>query len=100
MKLEILHEAEREITEAVAYYEEIEMGLGIRLKEEVRGVMKWISLNPELPRLRPKGYRRVNLKVFHYYIAYLIWNETIWILAVAHSQRLPEYWRERKASIG
>ena len=31
-----------------------------------------------------------------YYIAYFIWNETVWILAVAHGARRPEYWIERK----
>lgn len=96
MKIEILHEAEEELNEAVVYYEEIESGLGIRLKEEVRAVIQWIGANPEIPRLRAKGYRRVNLKVFRYYIPYFVWNNTIWILAVAHSSRRPEYWIERK----
>jgi len=47
MKLEILEEAENELNEAVAYYQEIEPGLGIRLKEEVRGAIQWIGNNPE-----------------------------------------------------
>jgi hypothetical protein len=68
MKIEILHEAEEELNEAVGYYEEIESGLGFRLKEEVRAAIEWIGANPEIPRLRSKGYRRVNLKVFRYYI--------------------------------
>ena len=100
MKLEILEAAENELNEAVAYYQEIEPGLGVRLKEDVRGVIQWIGKNPELPRLRPKGYRRVNLKVFAYYIAYDIWADTIWILAIAHGRRRPEYWIERKKKIG
>ena len=71
MKVEILREADEELNEAIAYYEEIEAGLGIRLKEEVRDAIQWISNNAEIPRLRPKGYRRVNLKVFRYYVAIL-----------------------------
>jgi hypothetical protein len=55
MKIEILHEAEEELTKAVAYYEEIESGLGVRLKEEVRTIIRWIRDNPEIPRLRPRG---------------------------------------------
>lgn len=58
MKIEILQDAEDELNEAIAYYEEIDAGLGIRLKEEVRTVIHWIGDNPEIPRLRPKGYRR------------------------------------------
>ena len=99
MRLEILHEAEEELNEAIAYYEESESGLGIRLKEEVRAVIRWIGDNPELPRLRPKEYRRVNLKVFRYYIPYFIWNDTVWILAVAHGSRRPEYWMQRKKNL-
>ena len=100
MKIEILHEAEQELTEAIAYYEETESGLGVRLKEEVRAVIHWIGDNSEIPRLHPTGYRRVNLKVFRYYIPYFIWDDTIWILAVAHGSRRPEYWSDRKKRIG
>lgn len=96
MKIEILQAAEDELSEAIAYYEEIEPGLGLRLKQEVRAVIQWITLNPEIPRLRPKGYRRVNLKVFRYHLPYFIWHETIWILAIAHGSRRPEYWIKRK----
>lgn len=99
MKVEILREADEELNEAIAYYEEIEAGLEIRLKEEVRDAIQWISNNAEIPRLRPKGYRRVNLKVFRYYVAYFIWNDTVWILAVAHGSRHPEYWISRKSKI-
>ena len=53
-----------------------------------------------MPRLRPRGYRRVNLKVFGYYIAYDIWADTIWILAIAHARRRPEYWIGRRKQIG
>ena len=99
MKLQILEEAEEELDKAIAYHEEIESGLGLRLKEEARGLIHWISHNPELSRLRAKGYRRVNLKVFPYYAAYLIWDDTIWILAIGHSKRRPEYWIGRKSKI-
>ena len=55
MKLEILEEAENELNEAVAYYQEIESGLGIRLKEEVCGAIQWIGNNPELPDSGPRA---------------------------------------------
>lgn len=99
MNLQILEQAENELDKAVAYHERIEAGLGLRLKEEARGVIHWILLNPELPSLRAKGYRRVNFKVFPYYVAYFIWADTIWILAVAHSKRRSEYWIRRKGEI-
>lgn len=95
MNLRILDEAAAEFADAIARYESIESGLGVRLKEEVKSVVAWVADQPELPRVRSKGYRRVNLKVFPYYIAYIIHSDVIWVLAVAHSARLPEYWITR-----
>jgi hypothetical protein len=60
MKLHILEEAEQEFLEAIQYYEDINSGLGVRLKKQVNRIIHWIRSNPELPRLRPRGYRRVN----------------------------------------
>ena len=65
------------------------------MQDEARGVFAWIAVNPEVPRLRPKGYRRVNFKVFPFFAAYLIWEDTIWIIAVAHSGRMPDYFATR-----
>jgi len=78
----------------------MEAGLGVRLKEEARSAIEWIRSNPEVPRLRAKGYRRVNLKVFQHYVAYFIWADTIWIIAISHGRRRPEYWLQRKKRIG
>jgi toxin ParE1/3/4 len=100
VKVEILREAQEELDASIAYYEDIESGLGIRLKEEVRVAIQWIGKNPDVPRLRAKGYRRVNLKVFQHYIAYFVWGDTIWIVAIAHGRQLPEYWLKRKRRIG
>lgn len=36
MKVEMLQEAEEELTQAIAYYEEIEPGLGLRLVKVFR----------------------------------------------------------------
>ena len=38
----------------------------------------------------------MNLRVvLHDYLAYAIWKDTIWILAIAHTARRPEYWIDR-----
>jgi len=91
----ILEDAAAEFSVAIARYESMESGLGVLRKEELRSAVGWIADHPELPRVRPMGYRRVNLKMFPYYIAYLIHSGIIWILAIAHSARRPEYWINR-----
>jgi plasmid stabilization system protein ParE len=100
VNVRILTEAQEELTAAVAYHEELGSGSGVRLKKEARRVLTWIQANPEVPRLRPKGYRRVNLRTFPYYVACLIWEDSVWVLAIAHGHRSPEFWMNRKEAIG
>ena len=64
MTLITLEEAEQEFVESIAYYESREPGLGLRFRDEVAAVVDWILRFPEVPRLRRKGYRRVNLAHF------------------------------------
>ena len=95
MTLITLGDAEKEFAESVLYYESKEIGLGLRFRDEVVEAVHRILRNPELPRLRPKGYRRVNLRVFPHYVAYVIRENTIWIVAIAHGFRRPEFWIDR-----
>ena len=57
------------VAESVAYYEAKEAELGRRFRNEVVAAVDRICRSPELPRLRAKGYRRFNLRVFPHYIA-------------------------------
>ena len=66
--------------------------MGLRLKDEVDQHINLISGHSTRPRIRSGGYRRVNLKVFQYYIAYILREDTLWILSIAHGHRRPEYW--------
>jgi hypothetical protein len=100
MTIEVLSEAKFELRDAVAYYEQQHSGLGKRLWTEGDQHAVWIERNSELPRLRPGGYRRVNLRIFPYYIAYIVRGAKIWILAIANAHRASEYWVERKRNIG
>ena len=88
-------DAVRKEEKAVEYYEAERPGLGDSFWQEVDAHLRWILANPTLPRLRPGDYRRVNLKVFPYYIAYAIRRETVVLLAIAHAYRKPEYWMDR-----
>lgn len=51
--------------------------------------------DPFRPRLRPGDFRRVNFQVFRHYIAYVIRDDTVVLVAVAHGARRPEYWIDR-----
>lgn len=100
MNVIVVPPAADEFEAAARHYEQKQIGLGKRFRDEVHRNIQWITRNPNVPRERPGGYRRVNLTIFPYYIAYMQMGETAWILAVAHSHREPDYWIERKLRIG
>ena len=95
MNIVFLEEAQSEFLDTICHYEESRPGLGQRFKEEVDRTLLWIADHPELCRLRPGGYRRMNLRIFPYYITYITRGPTLWILAVAHGSCRPEYWINR-----
>jgi hypothetical protein len=99
MRIVVVPEAADEFEDASFKYEKQEAGLGLRFREEVNRHIRWIAEHADLPRLRPGGYRRVNLKVFPYHVPYLRIGETVWVLAIAHAYREPEFWINRKESI-
>lgn len=95
MNVVITEEAKNDLFDAIDYYESEQVGLGVRLRDEFAEVSVSIGGNPLLWRERPEGYRRVNLPVFPYYIAFVIRDNVIFIVALAHGSRKPGYWHER-----
>jgi plasmid stabilization system protein ParE len=93
--LEFLPEASAEVECATGDYEALSRGLGVRFRSEVESACAAIVQHPLLWRLRPAGYRRVNLPGFPYYIAFILAEEQVLIIAVAHSSRHPNYLRRR-----
>lgn len=93
--LVVLHEAEVELWEAVAYYEEKAHGLGIDFATEVERSMHAVAEYPELRALREDGTRRYLIHRFPYLIVYAYQDNRVWIIAVAHCKRQPGYWRDR-----
>jgi plasmid stabilization system protein ParE len=95
MTVEFLEEAEKELTDAAIWYESKEALLGRRFREEVAHVIGRIAEDPLLWRERGSGYRRVNCPVFPYFIAYMIREKKILIVAIGHGHRKPRYWKSR-----
>lgn len=100
MRIVVLPEAADEFDDAAAYFEQEQPGLGRRFRDEVDRHIRWIAENAGLPRMRAGGYRRVNLKVFPFFVAYSTLEDTVWVLAIAHGHRKPEYWIRRHQDLG
>lgn len=92
--------AGKELREATNWYESERPGLGSDLLTEVdvtiEHVLRWPDLAPRL--LVPgtsRQVRRAPLRGFPFGIIYVVIDETLWVLAIAHGRRRPLYWRER-----
>ena len=93
--LEFLPEAFAEIECVTGDYEARVPGLGVRFREVIESTCAAIVQHPLLWRERPGGYRRVNLPGFSYYIAFVLRDELVVVVAVAHASRNPDYWKSR-----
>jgi toxin ParE1/3/4 len=94
----IVHsEARAELDEAVAYYERQQTGLGLRLLSAVELSVARIGDNPQLGApYKDTVFRRTPVGRFPYIIFYAEFADAIWVIAVAHGRRRPEYWRQRQ----
>ena len=88
-------EAEVEFTEAIEYYEEKELGLGYDFAVEVYSTIERTMAFPKAWPVIEEDIRRSLIRRFPYGILYSEEKEGIYIMAVMHLHRNPEYWKHR-----
>ncbi len=98
MKPVIFHrDAEADLEIGVAWYEKQRVGLGADLREKVEDAVERILDNPAKHlRYKRKDIRKCRVKRFPYTIYFLELEDAIWIAAVAHDKRKPDYWATRE----
>jgi plasmid stabilization system protein ParE len=96
VRIRFLEEARDEFLDAVSYYEDARVGLDLRFAEIIDRSVLRIADHPEHYRARPEGFRRLNVRGFPHYIAYIVRGDILWVLAVAHASRKPHYWISRR----
>lgn len=96
-KASILPLAKQDISEAAAWYNSKQKGLGKRFIQEVRTKVLFICENPKATTLCYDDTRCAVLDVFPFMIHYTLDepNETIRIAAVFHTSLSPERWNKR-----
>ncbi len=95
-------EAASELAAAVSWYEEQRAGLGDVFIDAVDAALGYVAEWPLLGALVPglpavAGIRRVPVARFPYHLPYLVFDDHIRVLAVAHDHRRPAYWAPRAA---
>jgi toxin ParE1/3/4 len=97
MKPVIFHpQAEEELVAVIDYYDNQRDGLGAEFQAEVEQATQRIAQLPTAGTLHnDAGVRKRLVRRFPYTIFYIEFDESIWIAAVAHQKREPDYWAHR-----
>lgn len=88
-------EAEMEFIEAIDYYESCQQGLGEDFYFEVHTAIQRIIDFPDAWPVLDEDVRRCLIHRFPYGILYSIDKQEVFILAVMHLCRDPDYWKHR-----
>jgi toxin ParE2 len=90
-------EARAEMREAVEFYEARLDGLGLRFLSAVEQTVERISDHPEAGSPLSGELRKRIVRGFPYNVIYRVWEDYIYLVAVAHQHRRPGYWRDRSS---
>lgn len=88
-------EAKIEIREAAEYYENCQISLGKTYLLAVESAIQRLSFYPTAWRKIRDPFRRILVKKFPYGIIYSVDQDEIFIAAVMHLRRKPDYWYKR-----
>jgi hypothetical protein len=96
VKEAIFHpEARVEMRQSIDFYEARFEGLGLRFLGAVEETTKRIVTNPEAGARLSGAFRKRIVQGFPFSVIYRVWEDCIYLVAVAHHHRRPGYWRER-----
>ncbi len=98
MKSVIIHsEAINELDAAISYYEAQKVDLGLDFLAEVEQALDKIQKNPNLGAVyKVRGLRRYVIQRFPFLVFYAEFESSIWVVAIAHGKRKPDYWKKRR----
>jgi toxin ParE2 len=94
-EVEFHPEARAELDASVELYEAHLGGLGQRFLDAVEKAAERIATTPDAGSPLEGGYRKRLVPGFPYNLIYRVWEDYVYLVAVAHQHRRPDYWRER-----
>ena len=95
MRLRFDEDARREYLDAAVFYSESGENIGMKFADAVEFAIAKIASDPHRFRELEEGIRRCRVTSFPYSILYNVGLDEIFILAVKHDRRRPDYWRYR-----
>ena len=95
MNLSFHPDAKTEFLAAIDWYEECSTGLGADFAGEIHAAIQRATAMPLAWPCVEGDIRRVIAHRFPYGVLYASRGQTLYVLAVMHLRRHPDYWRER-----
>ena len=87
--------AERELEEAADYYQERSQRAASNFLRDYENSLHYILNFPEGTPIKEKLVRPKSLLGFPFTIQYMFYDNIVYIVAVAHQNRHPDYWKDR-----
>lgn len=92
-----VHElAERELNDAADYYDRVRPGLGSAFLGDVEAALAALAQSPLAGPPLEGAVRAWLVQRFPYRIFYVVREDHVRVLALAHHRRRPTYWSERR----
>ena len=95
MTFRFLSPAQRDLAEAVLYYERAAPGLGLEFLDEIERTVERILQHPEAWTRLTEHHRRCRTRRFPYGLIYTVEQGVVIIAAVMNLRRHPDSWKER-----
>ena len=87
--------AEDEFAEALVWYSQRSLRAATDFDHELNQAIEQISAAPDRFPTFDKRHRFYLLRRFPYFVLYRIEANSILVVAIAHTSRKPDYWRDR-----
>lgn len=95
MRIRFAEAANSELKDACDWFERQQTGLGLRFKRDVREATLRIAGSTLLFPVELEDVRRYVMNRFSYTLRYVLRGDEVWIVAVSHQHRRPDYWVKR-----
>lgn len=95
IEVRVRPEAEKDLSDAAAWYEEQRPGLGHQFLDEVLAVLSTISKVPMMYPSIHRNTRRALIRRFPFGVYYQVEDAAIVVIAVMHGSRDPRRWKSR-----
>lgn len=95
MTVRFAEAARREFRDAALYYEDQRQGLGTEFTNAIHEAIDEILAFPKAFARIEAEVRKCAARRFPYAVIYSLEGEEVWIVAIMHQHRDPEYWKER-----